>query len=152
MALLKLMSVILLLFLVDSATSHRCSWTHFRLGKLNEDSTTFLKTMGGEFPWGCLDEKGKLMFPEDAFKSLQTEDLAAVALEVLKNVAKIFKNNVTSAKWDREKFNIFKNILSRQVENLGKCEFSECAWEIVRHELHYTLKKFGAFLKKGAKQ
>lgn len=53
--------------------------------------------------------------------SVQDEDLVLVALETLKGVEKIFKNNKASVTWDREKVSRFTNLINRQVEKLQEC-------------------------------
>ncbi|XP_072530503.1 interferon alpha-2-like [Salminus brasiliensis] len=119
---LKVLSIVVLLVLqaLDAAVIP-CAWTQFRLRVMNEESIELLKNMGDVMPLKCL-EKGGRAFPDDTFIKVQDEDLVVVALETLRGVERIFKNEPTSVTWDREKLGLFRNVISyRQVENLQKC-------------------------------
>ncbi|XP_053084647.1 interferon alpha-14-like [Pangasianodon hypophthalmus] len=121
MELLKFVLLLVFVFSVcDAAALPSCSWTHSRLKTLNEESNSLLESMGDRVPLKCL-EKRELSFPDDVFIKAENEDLVLVALETLRGVATIFKNNQTSVTWDREKLGLFKNIVNRQVEKLEKC-------------------------------
>ncbi|XP_034154535.2 interferon alpha-4-like [Pangasianodon hypophthalmus] len=123
MELLKFVLLLVFMFSVcDAAALPSCSWTHSRLKTLNEESNRLLESMGAPMPMECLEAKKPFpSFPKDVFVKAQNEDLVLVALETLRGVATIFKNNQTSVTWDREKLGLFKNIVNRQVEKLEKC-------------------------------
>ncbi|KAI4892031.1 hypothetical protein NFI96_028246 [Prochilodus magdalenae] len=129
---LKMLSIVLVLLHVVGAAVIPCSWTQFRLRSLNAESIRLLEKMGDVMPLTCLEE-GERAFPDDVFlNAQQNEDLAVVALETLRGVDRIFKNDQTSVTWDREKLGLFKNIVSsRQVENLQKCVGEEASQSAV---------------------
>ncbi|XP_036408786.1 interferon a3-like [Megalops cyprinoides] len=130
MAMLKIWNVCLVLYFFDHSFSMQCEWTKFKLGKLNEESIQLLRNMGGSFPPGCFQENVEPMFPEDAYKlsgETRNDGIASVAYEALKDTARIFKD-LTFTTWDHEKLRLFKNILSRQVENLEQCVQGEMAF------------------------
>ncbi|KAL7826565.1 hypothetical protein AOLI_G00317740 [Acnodon oligacanthus] len=118
---LKVLSIVLVVLHVADAAVIPCTWTQFRLRDLNEESIMLLEKMGATMPLRCLED-GWRALPDDVFLNAQNEDLAVVALETLRGVDRIFKNDQTSVTWDRETLGLFKNIISsRQVENLQKC-------------------------------
>ncbi|KAL6460616.1 hypothetical protein MHYP_G00305820 [Metynnis hypsauchen] len=118
---LKVLSIVLVVLHVVDAAVIPCTWTQFRLRDLNEESIMLLEKMGAPMPLRCLED-GWRALPDDVFLNAQNEDLAVVALETLRGVDRIFKNDQTSVTWDRETLGLFKNIISsRQVENLQKC-------------------------------
>ncbi|KAL6460615.1 hypothetical protein MHYP_G00305810 [Metynnis hypsauchen] len=118
---LKVLSIVLVVLHVVDAAVIPCTWTQFRLRDLNEESIMLLEKMGASMPLRCLED-GWRALPDDVFLNAQNEDLAVVALETLRGVDRIFKNDQTSVTWDRETLGLFKNIISsRQVENLQKC-------------------------------
>ncbi|XP_060799426.1 interferon alpha-21-like [Neoarius graeffei] len=119
---MELVNFVLLLVLVlsEAAALPSCIWTHTRLKTLNKQSNELLKNMGGHMPLECL-ERNNNSFPKGVFVQAQDEDLVLVALETLKGVEKIFKNNKASVTWDREKVSRFTNLINRQVEKLQEC-------------------------------
>ncbi|KAF7690895.1 interferon alpha-4-like [Silurus meridionalis] len=176
---MELMKVVLLLMILISvcgaASLPSCSWTHFRLRRLNEECIGLLKNMGDRMPLECLQLESNI-FPDDVFNKSQNEDVALVALETLKGVNKIFRNKQTSVTWNQDQLGLFKNIIHRQVKNLQECvekevqtvmdsssailrpyferlekrlkekKFSSCGWEMVRTQLQDGLEKFQTFL------
>ncbi|XP_062842561.1 interferon alpha-17-like [Trichomycterus rosablanca] len=174
---LKCLLLMMVMSAYNAAVLPVCRWTQFRLPELNEESITLLESMGDLMPLKCLGKGGR-SFPDDVFTKAQSEDLAVLALEMLKGVDKIFKNDQKPVSWNPEKLGLFKNIVFRQVEKLQECvgkeasqtdltnrssaklksyfeeledrlrmkELSECAWEIVRNEVHYGLRKLHSFL------
>ncbi|KAL6460612.1 hypothetical protein MHYP_G00305780 [Metynnis hypsauchen] len=126
---LKVLSIVIVVLHVADAAVIPCTWTQFRLRDLNEESIIMLEKMGASMPLRCLED-GWRALPDDVFLNAQNEDLAVVALETLRGVDRIFKNDQTSVTWDQETLGLFKNIISsRQVENLQKCSSLRMAFQ-----------------------
>ncbi|XP_061080997.1 interferon a3-like [Conger conger] len=124
MCMLKFWSICAVLLFLDHSVSLQCKWTQYKLGKLNAECIQLLTDMGGSFPAECLKENVKLMFPEGAYDTTsepQKSDAATVAHDALRDVEKIFHNDLSSTSWDPEKLELLKNLLSRQTENLEQC-------------------------------
>ncbi|KAJ8345455.1 hypothetical protein SKAU_G00296480 [Synaphobranchus kaupii] len=124
MGMLKFWTICAVFIFLDHSFSLQCKWTQYKLRKLNEKSIQLLTDMGGSFPHKCLKENVKLMFPDGAYditRESQNDDIASVAYGALRDLVKIFNNDLTSTSWDTEKLGFFKNILSRQIENLEQC-------------------------------
>ncbi|XP_061080611.1 interferon a3-like [Conger conger] len=124
MCMLKFWSICAVLLFLNHSLSLQCKWTQYKLGKLNAECIQLLTDMGGSFPAECLKENIKLMFPEGAYDTTsepQNSDAASVAYDALRDVEKIFHNDMSSTSWDPEKLELLKNLLSRQTENLEQC-------------------------------
>ncbi|KAK2916088.1 hypothetical protein QQF64_024513 [Cirrhinus molitorella] len=136
-------------------------------------SYKLVETSGGLFPVQCLDENVAIPLPQNAFESENTDQVAGVekaVYQTLENINALFENNGDPNQWDAEKWNEFRGLVYRQIEDSSTCnkneaaqdfpsreaslkvyfetitstlkekDFSYCAWEIVRKEILRILK------------
>ncbi|XP_053348826.1 interferon alpha-10-like isoform X2 [Clarias gariepinus] len=108
-------------------------------------------TVGGRMPQECLNEK-IISFPKDVFIKAQNEDMLMVALETLKGVNKIFKNEQTSVTWEKNDLSLFTNIVHRQVKSLRDCVGEEAETDKPADGSAATLRSYFETLEKRLKE
>ncbi|XP_016307927.1 interferon alpha-13-like [Sinocyclocheilus anshuiensis] len=90
---------------------------------LMKGSYTLLETAGGLFPMQCLEEKVVIPFPQNAFKSENTDQVTGVekaVYQTLENIDALFENSSDPHQWDEEKWNDFRGLVYRQIVK-SKC-------------------------------
>ncbi|XP_078080574.1 interferon alpha-B-like [Mustelus asterias] len=142
---------------------------------LNTHTLSKLNQMGGSFPQHCIKQrhflKSKPLDLVKLSKGLETQDRTQIVYQTLRHINKIYSMNLGSVTWARDKVELFRLILDRQLSELEECvrkqesehkmrrnftihnyfrklekflnqeKFSECAWEIIRTETRARLQQ-----------
>ncbi|MBN3312885.1 IFNA3 protein, partial [Atractosteus spatula] len=127
MALQKLVTLSLVLFLSVETQSLKCTWLEHQLGNINDKSIQALEKMGGDFPVECVSQI-ITTFPMDAFKTaenVKNEDIVLTGLETMRCVHNIFNKTEHPATWEISELERFQGLLYRQIRQLTLCAGSE---------------------------